>query len=74
MLSTPKAFCALCNPSLAQKPSRSKYGLPPHNTQIAIRGGKVANVAKNEYEKATGQKAIINFLYLPYEKDFIPRY
>jgi len=29
-----------------------------HNTQIAIRGGKVANVAKNEYEKATGQKAI----------------
>ena len=29
-----------------------------HNTKIAIRGGKVANVAKNEYEKATGQKAI----------------
>jgi len=29
-----------------------------HNTQIAVRGGKVANVAKNEYEKATGQKAI----------------
>ena len=29
-----------------------------HSTQIAIRGGKVANVAKNEYEKATGQKAI----------------
>jgi len=29
-----------------------------HNTQIAIRGGKVANVAKNEYEKATGQKTI----------------
>ncbi|GBU25306.1 hypothetical protein R83H12_01949 [Fibrobacteria bacterium R8-3-H12] len=29
-----------------------------HNTKIAIRGGKVANVAKNEYEKATRQKAI----------------
>lgn len=29
-----------------------------HNTLIAIRGGKVANTAKIEYEKASGQKAV----------------
>ena len=29
-----------------------------HNTSVAIRGGKVANVAKDEYEKTTGQKVI----------------
>jgi len=30
-----------------------------HNTLIAIKGGKVANTARGEYEKATGKKAIL---------------
>jgi len=29
-----------------------------HNTEIAIRGGRVAKVAKIEYEKTTGQKVV----------------
>ena len=28
------------------------------NKKVAVRGGKVANTAREEYEKATGQKAI----------------
>lgn len=28
------------------------------NKNVAIRGGKVANTAKQEYEKATGLKAV----------------
>ena len=28
------------------------------NNKVAVRGGKVANTARQEYEKATGQKAV----------------